>query len=261
MVIGGRMVSRTVGGETRSYCYDGDRVIAEYDGSGTLLRRYVYGPGIDERIAVVDYEFTDIAYLYHHDGLGSVRALSDYTREIHERYDYTVFGEPTISDANGDPLTESAYGNPYMFTGRRYDPNTGLYNYRARWYQAEIGRFIQPDPIRYEDDYNLYRYVVNNPINKSDPLGLYEWEADVDAFTKKFCNCLAKIPYLSMGAQALEMGWCNRKLLPCVHFCNTDPTVPPSEIANCMEKCNAEHSKCCGRATLRKCKFKYKIKG
>jgi len=64
---------------------------------------------------------------YRYDGLGSVVALSDSDGNIVEQYKYDVFGEPTIYDANGTVIDESNYGNPYMFTGRRYDSETGLY--------------------------------------------------------------------------------------------------------------------------------------
>jgi RHS repeat-associated protein len=74
----------------------------------------------------------------------------------------TIFGEP-----NG----VSSVGNPYMFTGRNYDSETGLYYYRARYYSPYIGRFLQTDPIGYEDGLNLYTYVQNNPIIAIDPMG------------------------------------------------------------------------------------------
>jgi len=66
----------------------------------------------------------------------------------------------------------SAKDNPYMFTGRRYDEETGLYYYRARYYKPEIGRFLNPDPIGYYAGLNLYTYCGNNPLNWIDPWGL-----------------------------------------------------------------------------------------
>jgi RHS repeat-associated protein len=64
-------------------------------------------------------------------------------------------------------------GNPYLFTGRRFDLETGLYYYRARYYNPHIGRFLQTDPVGYGDGMNWYNYCGNNPLNYLDPYGLY----------------------------------------------------------------------------------------
>jgi len=143
---------------TQYYAYDGDQVIAEYEG-GSLKRKFIYGPGIDEPVMMIDVT-TSTKYYYHFDGLGSVVALSNSIGDIVERYSYDVFGEPNrVSDVN----------NPYLFTGRRFDTETANYYYRARYYKPSIGRFLQPDPI---PSLNLYTYVGNNPTNWLDPLGL-----------------------------------------------------------------------------------------
>jgi len=165
---------KVTGGETASfYCYDGEQVIGEYDNSGTLLRKFVYGPGIDEPICLIDVADNNAVYYYHRDGLGSVVAISDANADIVEEYSYDVYGLATITDEDGDEISYSNIGNPYMFTGRRYNSQSGLYYYRARHYDPETGRFLQPDPIGYQGGLNLYAYVGNNPTNWVDPLGLY----------------------------------------------------------------------------------------
>jgi len=163
----GRRISRTVYGSpnvTTKYCYDGEQVVAEYSGS-TLVKKFVYGPGIDEPICMIAVAGeSETVYYYHFDGLGSVAALSDVNSVIVERYSYDVFGEPN---------TTSSIGNPYLFTGRRYDDEVSMYYYRARYYKPGIGRFLQTDPIGYAGGLNLYTYCGNDPINWIDPLGLH----------------------------------------------------------------------------------------
>ena len=112
-------------------------------------------------------------YYYHFDGLGSVVALSDENGDIVERYEYSVYDQTQILSASHEPRATSDYSNPYMFTGRRYDDETGLYYYRARMYYPELGRFMQPDPLGYWNSMNLYLYCFNNPLIYVDPHG--EW--------------------------------------------------------------------------------------
>ena len=112
---------------------------------------------------MIDVADSNTDYYYHFDGLGSAVALSNENKEIVERYSYDVFGEPN---------TIGSFGNPYLFTGRRFDNETGLYYYRARYYDYYLGRFLQTDPLGYDDGLNLYTYTGNNPISFIDPRGL-----------------------------------------------------------------------------------------
>jgi RHS repeat-associated protein len=162
----GKRLAKTVGGVTTYYLYDEEDVIAEYDAAGAVVATYIHGPGIDEPISMTRGGNT---YFYTMDGLGSVRDLTDAAQSIVEQYDYDSFGNLTIP-----PTT----GNPYTYTSREYDPETGLLFYRARYYDPKVGRFLTADPIGFEGgDINFYAYVANNPVNRTDPLGLH-WVCD-----------------------------------------------------------------------------------
>lgn len=105
------------------------------------------------------------SYFFHQDGLGSIIAITDTSGQKVQSYDYDSFGNPTQT---------TNFRNSYLFTAREYDEETGLYYYRARYYDPKVGRFISKDPIGFNGgDVNLYRYVSNNPVNATDPSGLY----------------------------------------------------------------------------------------
>jgi RHS repeat-associated protein len=158
----GRRIEKNVDGVITKYLYEGNRVIAETDTDGTILTAYVYGAGIDEPLVM---EAGGTKCYYHQDGLGSVTDLTDASAAVVESYRYDVYGQAD---------TGSSLGNPYAFTGRRYDPETGLYYYRARYYESTIGAFNQIDPLfRLSASLgSLYTYCHNNPVIFTDPLGL-----------------------------------------------------------------------------------------
>ncbi len=161
--VAGRRVEKAVDGYSTRYVYDGGHVIAEYDGNNNLLRKYIYGPGIDQPVSMIEVADASAAYYYHFDALGSVVALSNASGDTVQTYEYSVYGEVAVEDAN--------HTNPYMFAGVRYDIEIGLYYNRARYYNPYTGRFLQTDPIGYGDGMNMYRYCRNNPLNLIDPAG------------------------------------------------------------------------------------------
>ena len=157
----GRRIEKVGNGLTRRYVYDGEDILLEYDETNTLLARYTHGPGIDEPIAMTRGGST---FFYHQDGLGSVTDLTDATASTVKAYAYDAWGNQVE--------TTGTLENPYTYTGREVDQETGLYYYRARYYDPIIGRFILEDPAGFVDGPNIYSYVRNNPLNNKDPLGL-----------------------------------------------------------------------------------------
>ncbi|MBI4354932.1 MAG: hypothetical protein HY597_00595 [Candidatus Omnitrophica bacterium] len=184
----GRRIQKTVNGTATRFVYDNEDLLMEYDGTNTLRARVTHGPGIDEPLSLerdLDLDGTlETRIFYHTDGLGSTVALTNPTGQVVERYRYASFGNPTILGPGPDGLMDtpddvtlacSAYGNPYLFTGREYDCESGLYYYRARYLDPQTGTFLQEDPLAggrlTPQSQNKYPYVVNNPINRIDPSG------------------------------------------------------------------------------------------
>jgi len=172
----GRRSEKKVDGYSTRYVYDGGHVIAEYDSNNNLLRKYIYGPGIDQPVCMIEVADSNAIYYYHFDALGSVVALSDSAGDTVQTYQYTIFGEVWAEDID--------HPNPYMFAGVHYDIEIGLYYNRARYYNPYTGRFLQTDPAG--DGMNLYSYCANNSLNCVDPSGLaYMFLDSWDKNTKK----------------------------------------------------------------------------
>ena len=157
----GRRIEKVGNGITRRYVYDAEDILLEYDGTNALQARYTHGPGIDEPIAMTRSGST---YFYHQDGLGTVTELTDSTGTTAQSYAYDAYGN--IIQQTG------TVENPYTYTGREFDSETGLYYYRARSYDPRSGRFLQKDPVGMQGGLNLYAYAMGNPIKLTDPLGL-----------------------------------------------------------------------------------------
>jgi len=168
----GRRSEKKVDGFSTRYLYDGDQVIAEYDGNNNLLRKYIYGQCIDEPICMIEVADSNAFYYYHFDALGSVVALSDSSGDTVQTYEYSVYGQVAAEYED--------FPNPYMFAGRRFDIEIGLYYNRARYYNPFTGRFLQADPVGYEAGMNLYAYCGNSPVGHADPSGLYYTFLDLD---------------------------------------------------------------------------------
>jgi len=164
----GRRRAKIVNGVTTRYASDGAEEIEERDASQVVLRKYVYGQGIDDRIAMLDATCAGGGRCFYlTNWQGSATTLVNQDGTLNAVYHYGPYGEGT----NWTP-SDALTGNPFRYTGRRVDPETGLYYYRARYYSPRTGRFLQTDPVGTKDDLNLYAFVGNDPLNRVDPSGL-----------------------------------------------------------------------------------------
>lgn len=188
----GRCVVRILNGATTYYIYDGEKSILEYRSWSGPSGADVYGKGIDEILRRTDYTVTPARTVYYQDDHeGNTTHLTDGSGNIVEWYRYDAFGKPAIYNSTGTQITTSAYGNRFMFTGREYVATFGIYEYRNRAYHPGLGRFMSEDPklfvhriplgkepdkwdfFKHPDDgeINLFRYVGNDPLDFTDPIG------------------------------------------------------------------------------------------
>jgi RHS repeat-associated protein len=170
-------IANPVGSSTTTlYFYDNERIVEEQNSGGTTQATYVYGNYVDEPLTM---DRGGQTYYYHQNALFSVAAITDASGTPVERYSYDAYGAVSVTTGAGVPVPanawgapHSAIGNPWTFTGRQIDEEAGLYFYRARYYDAAKGRFVQRDPLVYVDGMNLYQYVRSRPTRVTDPDGL-----------------------------------------------------------------------------------------
>lgn len=146
------------------FVYDRGQIALVFNGSSTTpAQRYLYGTEVDQVLAEQRGTTTTWALTDHQ---GTVRDLIDNTGANRNRIRYDSFGNITNQ-------TNPALTFRFGYTGRDFDSETGLSYYRARYYDARVGRFLSEDPIGFGGgDANLYRYVGNSPANYTDPTGL-----------------------------------------------------------------------------------------
>ena len=132
-----RQIQKTVGTVKTRYYYGGTQRLSDYDGTaGTLQNRYIYGTAPDE--ALIEISSAGVATYLHADRSGSIIATTNSSGAVVSATNYGPYGE-------GTPPTGMSFG----FNGQRFDPETGLYYYKRRYYSPLIGRFLQTDPLGY----------------------------------------------------------------------------------------------------------------
>ncbi len=203
------------------YYYDGIHRIEEHGSDGSI-NQYVYGMGTDELLLMNKDNNGDAAidesYYYHSDARKNVVALTDVLGNVVERYLYSDYGITSILDSTGSPISAqtSSIQNDHQFSGRLYDGETGLYYFRARYYNPETGRFLQRDPMRNQGRLTLYQYAGGNPIVYGDPFGMEdevqqgnltdETAVEVTGGASRAMNVAGTAGHMKWAERALEGG-------------------------------------------------------
>ena len=198
-----RRIKRTEGSTTTHYYYNNNWQCVEerLSETGNPTKQYLWHPEYIDALAV---SYTDLnadgsltgtgegTHYYLHDANYNVTGVLNSSGAVVERYHYSPYGEVTIlhgeNDSDGsvnewDVDSESDIGNEFLYTGRRLDPETGLQQSRYRYYHAQLGRFINRDPIGYDgSEYNLYEYVGGMPTGFVDPNGLRQYKCHCSTY-------------------------------------------------------------------------------
>ena len=209
-VDGRRLSKRERNGQMTYYIYEELNLVQELNAAGNVIASYVYDR-LDQPVSMTRGNTT---YYYLYDRLGSVVGLSDGANSLVATYRYDPWGN-LIATGGSNP----ALLNPFRFTGREWDAESGLYYYRARYYDPQIGRFLSQDPLHLVTaGAHGYAYASNNPLRYVDPSGLMErdwrrfWQAvggvAVGAGTALLIIGTApvSVPGLIVGAAAVAGG-------------------------------------------------------
>jgi RHS repeat-associated protein len=159
----GRRIQKSGPLGTTNYLYDGPNLVEEADSSGNVLARYTATTDMDEPLA--ELGAATVSY-YQQDAIGSVSSLTSSTATLASSYTYDSFGRRTASSGS--------ISNPFQYTSREFDPETGIYFYRARYYDPSVGRFLSEDEVGNDEGTDLYVYVGSSPIGSRDPTGYYK---------------------------------------------------------------------------------------
>ena len=209
---GGVRTSKTVGGITTNYVLEGPSVVEDRPSPGGATKHF-QGPGIDNVLAIQDS--AGLTTYLTRDHLGSIREqVNAAGTALIQRRTYDAWGNLSVSDGST---------GGWAFTGRESDSETGIYYYRARYYDPTIGRFLAEDPAKANSG-SSYQYVSNSPIRLADPFGLRpgDWcgtrdAAVLDAYKWLRTHKAAELKF-EWGGRICKRGDC---------FCVTGPITDP----------------------------------
>ncbi len=193
------------------YVYAGPNCIAEYP-SGTAATspdlEYIYAQAIDSLVMIVRNNNAQKLTVTRNQQW-SVSALADNANgSVLERYTYDVFGKRTILAADGTTVrTASSYDNPYGYTSRRHDDESGLMYFRARYYDPTTGEFASQDPLEFVDGMSSYRgYFVFSGV---DPSGNENHHWFPQEFEVEVFNACGRVLDIDRYTEFIEQPWHN----------------------------------------------------
>ena len=213
-----------------NYLYDGPSLIEEVDLSVNLLARYTQSAWADQPLA--ELRSSTISY-YEQDGLTSVTSLSSSAGALADTYTNDSYAKITSSTGT--------VTNTFQYTAHEVDSETGLYEYRARYYDHNIGRFVSEDPMRFAGGADFYSYVRNSPVNFRDPSGelpVWGWWCGPNWTGGTFG------PYDPSLASQYHKPWgptdtaCMHHDI-CYYECRRDHPCSKGDRAKCMRQCDA----------------------
>lgn len=172
-----RRIAKIKGNQTTRYLYTGQDEIGSIDEGGNVQELRILGQGHGAEIgASVAIELNDQIFAPVHDFQGNISALMNLAGDVVETYRYSAFGERLIYNCDGEQIAKSQCGNPWQFSGKRVDEESGFIYFGRRYYDPINGRWITPDPAGFADGPNLYAYLHHRPVQGFDLYGLQEEE-------------------------------------------------------------------------------------
>ena len=194
----GLRTSKAINGVKTEYYRSGSRLIGQKQGSNVM--QFLYDAN-----GLYGFLYNGTPHYYVYNGQGDVVRLISASGATEAMYTYDAWGKPlSVTDASGNTVSDASHianVNPIRYRGYYYDRETGFYYVSSRYYDPEVGRFLNADNIAYLGagsnliGYNLFAYCGNNPVTGYDPAGTLDWG-----------NLFKGSGWLAVGVTAIAVG-------------------------------------------------------